>query len=67
METKEVKRWLVTLVEDPDDPEGVILPFPEDMLEYTGWKEGDTILWDVQPVGSVILSSNKNCPEKGSN
>jgi len=53
------KVWEVTLIEDPDDPEGCILPFSEDFIEQVGWKEGDTINWDVQPDGSVIISKVK--------
>jgi hypothetical protein len=36
-------RWTVELIEDGED---LILPFTEEMLETTGWKEGDTLLWE---------------------
>ena len=35
-----LKNWTIELQDDPETGE-LILPFPEDMLEETGWKEGD--------------------------
>ncbi len=52
----ENKVWTVELQEDPDDAEGCILPFPEDMLTEVGWQEGDTLIWEVQPNGTAILT-----------
>jgi bifunctional DNA-binding transcriptional regulator/antitoxin component of YhaV-PrlF toxin-antitoxin module len=49
-------KWTVTLEEDGED---LILPFPPDLLEQTGWKEGDTLLWDVKEDGSIILSKKE--------
>lgn len=40
--------WTVIVQEDPDDPESLILPFPDDLLEQTGWKIGDTLVWVVE-------------------
>jgi hypothetical protein len=54
--TQESKVWTVTLLEDPDDPEGCILPFPEDMIAIAGWKEGDILNWDVQDDGTVLVT-----------
>jgi hypothetical protein len=54
--TEKTKSWTVTLLEDPDDPEGCILPFPEDLLQQEGWKEGDVLNWAVQDDGTVIIT-----------
>jgi len=51
-----VERWEVTLEEDPTDPESVILPFPEEMLDKLGWVEGDELNWAVQDDGTVVIS-----------
>jgi bifunctional DNA-binding transcriptional regulator/antitoxin component of YhaV-PrlF toxin-antitoxin module len=51
-----MSRWTVTLEEDGED---LILPFPPDLLEHTGWKEGDILLWDVKDDGSIILSKKE--------
>ena len=44
------------MLEDPDDPEGAILQFPEDMIEALEWKEGDTLNWDLRDDGTAILT-----------
>jgi hypothetical protein len=37
--------WTIT-VEDAQDGSGdLILPFPDDLLETAGWKEGDVLEW----------------------
>jgi hypothetical protein len=36
-------RWVVELIEDGED---LILQFPEEVIEITGWKEGDELLWE---------------------
>jgi len=40
-----MKSWTITVEENPDNPEELILPFPEDFLKETGWAEGDTLEW----------------------
>ena len=42
--TTEPKTWTVTLEEDPESGD-LILPFPDDMLEEAGWREGDVLEW----------------------
>ena len=37
--------YTVDLIEDPDTKD-LILPFPPELLETLGWKEGDTLSWD---------------------
>jgi len=36
-------RWVIQLEEDGED---VILPLNEEILESTGWKTGDELLWE---------------------
>jgi len=38
-------RWVVELQEDGDD---LILPLTEEILAITGWKTGDTLLWETK-------------------
>ena len=59
----EMKTWTATTIEDPDDPEGVILPFPEEMMTALDWREGDVLSWDVQEDGSVVVS-NKSLEQR---
>lgn len=48
--------WTITLEEDGED---LILPFPPDLLEQTGWKEGDVLLWDMKEDGRIVLSKKE--------
>ena len=36
--------WTVEIQEDPDTGD-LILPFPQDLLDGQGWKDGDTLEW----------------------
>ena len=52
----ENKVWTVPLEADPDDPESLILTFPDELLEETGWAVGDTLIWIVEDNGSVTIT-----------
>ena len=43
-----VKSWVL-----PVDDEGVIT-LPEDLLERTGWKEGDTLVYEIGDGGVIV-------------
>lgn len=45
------------VVEDPDDPEGLILDLGNDLCAELGWQVGDTIEWIDQGDGSWLLSN----------
>ena len=47
---------IVTLEEDGDD---LTLPFPDEILEQLGWKEGDEIEVDEGPDGSLRMRKVK--------
>jgi len=49
--------WTIILQEDADGE--LILPLPPELLEQTGWVEGDTIIWNLQEDGSVFLSKKQ--------
>ena len=49
-----MNRWTVTVEEDPETGDA-ILPFPPELLEQTGWKEGDVLIWKDQGDGSWLL------------
>lgn len=59
----EMRKWTAIAIEDPDDPEGAILPFPEEMMAALDWHEGDVLSWDVQEDGSVVVS-NKSLEQR---
>lgn len=52
-----VKSWIIPVDDDYN------ITFPEDLLERTGWKEGDTLQWIAQGDGSfkMIKKEIKPC------
>jgi len=41
--------------EIPGDPDNVILKFPPELLEQTGWKEGDTLNVSIED-GAILIN-----------
>lgn len=41
----------------PGDPDNVMLKFPPEVLEQTGWKEGDTLIVSVVD-GAISISKH---------
>lgn len=52
----ENKTWTVDLLEDPEDPESLLLTFPDEMLEQAGWKPGDVLVWHVEDNGAISIT-----------
>lgn len=48
------KSWTTVLQEDPDDPESLILEFPDEMLAELGWQAGDVLVWEVKEDQVII-------------
>jgi hypothetical protein len=46
---------MVTLIEDPETGD-LVMPFPEGMCDELGWEIGDTLQWNVQEDGTIILT-----------
>lgn len=51
--------WTVALVEDNETGE-LLLPFPPELLAQMGWDFGDTVVWDMQDDGSVVLTKKED-------
>ena len=49
-----VNRWIIPVDDDYN------ITFPEDLLEQTGWKEGDTLQWIDQGDGSFKMIKKDN-------
>jgi antitoxin component of MazEF toxin-antitoxin module len=45
----------VILIEDPETGD-LVMPFPEGMCDELGWEIGDTLQWNVQEDGTIILT-----------
>ena len=53
-ERQDRNSWTLTVEEDPETGDA-ILQFSPDLLEQTGWKEGDTLEWIDRGDGSWQL------------
>jgi hypothetical protein len=52
------KRWLADVKEDPVTGDSII-EFPPEMMEETGWKEGDELVWTDNKDGSFTLTKKE--------
>ena len=57
MEPK-TNQWILDVQEDPTTEE-LFLQFPPDMLEVTGWQEGDVLEWHDNKDGSWTLKKKQ--------
>lgn len=48
--------WTITVEENPDNPEELVMPLPQDLLTAVGWKEGDILDWHDNKNGTWMLS-----------
>lgn len=48
---------ILEVLEDPDDPESLVLQFPDQLLEKLGWKPGDVLKWTVD--GTTVTLNKK--------
>ena len=53
-----MKSWVIEVQEDMDTGD-CIIEFPPDMLEETGWKEGDVLEWHDNKDGSYIMTKKQ--------
>jgi len=54
-----INRWTVKVEEDPDDPDNLVLPMPEGLLEKMNWNIGDTLCWEDNKDGTYTLKKKE--------
>lgn len=52
------KRFIRTIVEDPENPGDLILELGDEICEPMGWKPGDTLVWTDNKDGSFTLTKS---------
>jgi hypothetical protein len=52
MSNKKFYDYTEIFQEIPEDPEHIMLKFPEELLEQTGWTEGTVVNVSVEDTGS---------------
>lgn len=50
------------LIQDPDDPDGLLLDLGTELCETLGWHEGDTIEWIDNKDGTWTLKKIESQP-----
>ena len=50
------KTWTLPVEAYPDDPESLILAFPDELLAEAGWVPGDTLIWNVEDNGTITIT-----------
>lgn len=55
--------WTVYVEEDGAE---LMLPLPAELLARMGWKEGDTLVWNMQFDKSIILTKKDKNGTEGS-
>lgn len=53
-------KWTLDIKEDPETGDA-ILEFPPDLIEQSGWKEGDVLTW--KDLGNGTWSLTKQDPD----
>ena len=60
MSTEKEKTYIVTLEENPDNPEELFLPIPDEVLEKLGIKENDIVHFEVLEDRTARISKKQN-------
>lgn len=47
---------IMTVIQDPDDPEGLLLDLGQELCDQLGWEPGDQIEWSDNKDGSWTLN-----------
>jgi len=40
-----MSKHMIEVIQDPNDPEGLVIPFTDEILAEVGWKSGDVLIW----------------------
>jgi bifunctional DNA-binding transcriptional regulator/antitoxin component of YhaV-PrlF toxin-antitoxin module len=56
--------WVLEVQEDPENPDELMLQFPDEVLEQAGWKAGDTLIWKDLGNGSWSLTRKLSTKER---
>ena len=51
----QITNYTVTLEQDPENPDGLIMPIPDDLFEQLGWKIGDELDWQITEYNNIVI------------
>lgn len=54
-----LQQWVRNVIQDPNDPESVILDLGWDLCHSLGWQEGDVLGWKDNGDGTWTITKQK--------
>ena len=54
-----MKTYSAVVEQDPDNPESLMIQFPDEILEEAGWHPGDQLVWLVDEENQTVTIQKK--------
>lgn len=52
----------VKVIQDPDNPDELVLDLGDKICDELGWKEGDTLIWEVDEQNNIVVRRDDSKP-----
>lgn len=59
-----MKKFTVEVIRSDQDPDDLMIPLPDELMQEQGWEVGDELAFDVESTDYIVMrKSNENDPE----
>tara|TARA_B100000925_G_scaffold284920_1_gene260552 strand:- start:1066 stop:1287 length:222 start_codon:yes stop_codon:yes gene_type:complete len=59
-----MKKFTVEVIRSDQDPDDLMIPLPDELMQEQGWEVGDELAFDVESTDYIVMrKSNDNDPE----
>ena len=59
-----MKKFTVEVIRSDQDPDDLMIPLPDELMQEQGWDIGDELAFDVESTDYIVMrKSNDNDPE----
>lgn len=59
-----MKKFTVEVIKSDQDPDELMIPLPDELMQEQGWEIGDELAFDVESTDYIVMrKSNDNDPE----
>ena len=59
-----MKKFTVEVIKSGENPDDVLIPLPDELMEEQGWNVGDELAFDVESEYSILMrKSSEKDPE----
>lgn len=59
-----MKKFTVEVIRSDQDPDDLMIPLPDELMQEQGWEIGDELAFDVESTDYIVMrKSNDNDPE----